>query len=320
MKQPLRIRWVLAHVPYDLFLRSANIFAQKVREKSQGQIEIEVIGLPEWNAKYRTPEGQEAIEHGSQVINLVNDGTVEMSQMLNVELCRIHEDLGVLEMPYLFQDHDHATKVLDGDIGMNLLNGLEQKSNVKGLAFTYSGGFRMIVGNKPIETVQDFQGERVRTSWTDVAHDTFHSLGAIPVDVRISETARAIQDNIVDVGENTWARYYRYGLDKVTKYVSDTKHSLFLTAMIINKDLWNSLTPELQQFMQEAALEAAASERAESLLDGQEAKARCAIDGITVYEWSDEELAKLKEITNRVYEMNKDKFPCGLVEAIKNSV
>lgn len=320
MNQPIRIRWVLAHVPYDLFLRSANIFAEKVREKSKGQIEIEVIGLPEWNAKYRTPAGQEAIEHGSRVIELVADGTVEMSQMLNTELCRIHEDLGVLEMPYLFRDHDHATKVLDGNIGMDLLGGLEQKSNVKGLAFTYSGGFRMIVGNKPVTNVEDFQGERVRTSWTDVAHDTFDSLGATPVDVRISETAKAITEQQVDLGENTWARYYRYGLDRVTKHVSDTQHSLFLTAVIINKDLWNSLSPEMQQFMQEAALEAAASERLESLEDGREAKARCAQDGITVHEWTKDELARLKEATSVVYDRNQDKFPVGLIDSIKHLV
>lgn len=319
MKQPIRLRWVLAHVPYDLFLRSANIFADKVREKSKGQIEIEVIGLPEWNAQYRTPEGKEAIEHGSEVIHLVNDGTIEMSQMLNTELCRLNKDLSALEMPFIFRDHDHATRVLDGNIGMNLLDGISKESNVKGLAFTYSGGFRMIVGNKPVQSAEDFAGNRVRTSWTDVAHETFNVLGAEPVDIRISETADAIMKDIVDLGENTWARYYRYGLDKCTKFVSDTKHSLFLTAIIINKDVWASLGEEMQKFMQEAALEAAASERLESLEDGEQAKARCAQDGIEVHEWNETELAKLKSITDVVYDKYNNFFPQGLINNIKSA-
>jgi TRAP-type C4-dicarboxylate transport system substrate-binding protein len=319
MKQPIRLRWVLAHVPYDLFLRSANIFADKVREKSNGQIEIEVIGLPEWNAEYRIPSGKEAIEHGSEVIHLVDNGTIEMSQMLNTELCRLNKDLSALEMPFIFRDHDHATRVLDGNIGMELLTGISKESNVKGLAFTYSGGFRMIVGNKPVESVEDFAGNRVRTSWTEVAHETFNVLGAEPVDIRISETADAIMKDVVDLGENTWARYYRYGLDKCTTHVSDTKHSLFLTAIIINKDVWASLGEEMQKFMQEAALEAAASERLESLEDGAQAKARCAQDGITVHDWNEEELAKLKSITDVVYDKYADFFAPGLIEDIKKS-
>jgi TRAP-type C4-dicarboxylate transport system substrate-binding protein len=317
MKQPLRLRWVLAHIPYDLFLRSANIFAEKVREKSAGRIEIEVIGLPEWNAKYCTPFGKEAIEHGSEVIHLVDNGTIEMSQMLNVDLCRLNQDLNALEMPFIFRDHDHATKVLDGEIGMNLLDGISKESNVRGLAFTYSGGFRMIVGNDPIQSIEDFQGKRVRTSWTPVAHTTFDLLGAKPVDIRISETADAILKDLVDLGENTWARYYRNGLDKCTSYVSDTKHSLFLTAIIINKEVWASLGEDMQKFMQEAALEAAVSERLESLEDGAQAKAQCAKDGITVHDWSEKELEKLKAITEVAYDQYRDFFTPGLIDSIK---
>ncbi len=319
MKQPLRLRWVLAHVPFDLFLRSANIFADKVREKSGGQIEIEIMGMPEFNEKYLIPAGKKPLTHGSEIIDLVNDGTIEMSQLLNGEMCKINKDLSALEMPFMFEDHDHATRVLDGQIGRKLLADLQNNSKIKGLSFTYSGGFQMIVGNKAIATTDDFKGERVRTSWTPVAHDTFKTLGATPMSVRISETAEALKNGVVDIGENTWARYYRFGLDKATRHVSDTKHSLFLTAIIMNQDIWNSFDAEMQNFIQEAALEAAVSERLESLEDGEQARQRAISEGITVTEWSAEEHAKMREQTSVLYEQYQDYFSPGLLDQIKSA-
>jgi TRAP-type C4-dicarboxylate transport system substrate-binding protein len=319
MKQPIRLRWVLAHVPYDLFLRSANIFAQKVAEKSHGQIEIEIMGMPEFNEKYLLPAGKKPLSHGSEIIDYVNDGTLEMSQLLNVEMCNINQNLGALEMPFMFNDHDHATRVLDGEIGRQLMDDLTKTSKVKGLSFTYSGGFRMIVANKPIATTDDFKGERVRTSWTDVSHDTFKSLGATPVDVRISETANAIMKDIVDIGENTWARYYRFGLDKVTRHISNTKHSLFLTCIIMNQDVWNSFDTEMQEFIQSAAIEAAVSERIESLEDGEQARQQAISEGITVTEWTVEDHSKLREMTSVLYDKYKDHFSPGLLDQIKSA-
>ena len=319
MKQPIRLRWVLAHVPYDLFLRSANLFADKVREKSGGQIEIEIMGMPEFSEKYLVPAGKPALTHVSEVIDMVNAGEIEMSQLINTEMAEINRDLSVLEMPFMFRDHEHVTRVLDGEIGQGLLNDLAKTSNLKGLSFTYSGGFQMVVANEPIKTAEDFAGKRVRTGWTDVASDTFKSLKADPVAVRISETADAIMKDMVDVGENTWARYYRSGLNKVSNFVSETQHSLFLTCIIINQEIWNSFDPDMQAFMQEAALEAARSERIESLEDGVQAKQQAIADGITVYEWTNEDRAQLKQVTDVLYEQYKDYFAPGLLDSIKRA-
>jgi TRAP-type C4-dicarboxylate transport system substrate-binding protein len=319
MKQPIRLRWVLAHVPYDLFLRSANLFAQKVLEKSQGQIEIEIMGMPEFSEKYLIPAGKPAVTHVSEVIDLVNAGVIEMSQLVNTEMANISRNLSVLEMPFIFKNHDHATRVLDGEIGRELLDDLAKSSNLKGLSFTYSGGFQMVVANEPLTTAKDFEGKRVRTGWTDVASSTFKAVGADPVAVRISETADAIMKDLVDVGENTWARYYRSGLNEVSNFVSETKHSLFLTCIIMNQHVWNQFDSEMQTFMQEAAIEAAVSERLESLADGEQAKKQAIQDGITVYEWKEEDLAQLQKATEVLYDQYKDYFSVGLIDSIKHA-
>ena len=318
MKQPLRLRWVLGHIPYDLFLRSANIFAKKLHEKTDGMVEIEIMGIDELNDRHLIPQGKAPIEHGYQLIELVNNGTIDMSQLLNTEMCNINKNMEVLELPFLFRDHDHATKVLDGEIGMGLLNDLSKNSNIKGLAFTYSGGFRMVVSTQPLSSVDDFAGKKVRTSWGAVAKNTFKVLDAETVNVRISETANAIRNNIVDSGENTWARFYRTGLNDVAKYVSETKHSLFLTCVIMNSKIWENFDPEVQAFMQEAALEAALGERVEALVDGEQAKQQAINDGIIVQEWDEVQHARLRQITLSTYDSYRDHFDAGLIDAIKN--
>jgi TRAP-type C4-dicarboxylate transport system substrate-binding protein len=125
--------------------------------------------------------------------------------------------------------------------------------------------------------------------------------------------------NMVDIGENTWARYYRFGLDKVTRHISNTKHSLFLTCIIMNQDVWNSFDPEMQKFIQEAAIEAAVSERLESLEDGEQARQQAISEGITVTEWTVEDHSKLREMTSVLYDKYKDHFSPGLLDQIKSA-
>ena len=144
MTQKTKLRWVLAHTPYDLFLRSANIFAQHVHEYSQGQIEIEILGLDQYEQKYN--HGEPIDKYA--VMDMVNDGVIDMSQMYTTQLGKINKDFRVLDLPFLFESHEHAARVLDGEIGQELMASLAEKSNIKGLAFTYSGGFRAIIGNK----------------------------------------------------------------------------------------------------------------------------------------------------------------------------
>jgi TRAP-type C4-dicarboxylate transport system substrate-binding protein len=316
MNKPLKLRWVLAHVPYDLFLRSANIFAKKVFEKSNGQIEIEVLGADKYIEKYMSNEQVDTVE-GVQFADLVHQGVVEMSQMYNTTLSHYNKDLRVLDLPFLFDNHDHAQKVLDGDIGLDMLRDLSKTSNIRGLAFTYSGGFRMIVGDEPL-TVDSLKGKKIRTSSSDSAIKTFEAVDAEPVNVPIYKMTDALKQGTVEIGENTWARYFRTNIDSVKRCVTDTKHSLFLTAIIINKQVWDGLSPEMQQCMQEAAIEAAQSERNESLEDNEMAIQRCKEEGIPVVEWDSTEIEKFKDMTKPVYDYFENEFPTGLIESIKS--
>jgi TRAP-type C4-dicarboxylate transport system substrate-binding protein len=222
------IRWVLAHEPYDLFLRAAEKFAAEVSEKTHGKIAIEVLGLTEYTEKYLN--GQTLDRY--KIKDLVNDGTIEMSQMYTTTLGLTDPDMFVLDMPFLFRDHDHVARVLDGEIGQSLMDSLADKSEIKGLAFTYSGGFRAIIGNRVIEAVEDLEGMKVRVAHSPVAEATMRAFGAEPVVIPIENLADALGEKVVDSGESTYPRIYSMRQNETATVINHTEHSLFLTTII----------------------------------------------------------------------------------------
>lgn len=315
MTQSRTIRWVLAHEPYDLFLRAAEKFSTEVREKTQGAIAIEVMGLSDYVERYN---GGRVLDR-YKIRELVDAGTIEMSQMYTTTLGLVDSDMFVLDMPFIFRDHDHAARVLDGEIGQELMQNLADRSNIQGLAFTYSGGFRAIIGNRVIESVEDMAGQRVRVAHCPVAEDTMRALGAEPVVMPIENLAAGIGDGAVDSGESTYPRIYSMGQNETARVINHTEHSLFLTTIIMNKGLWHSLTVEQQQIFQAAAIAAAHVERAESLEDIAITQQRAINDGIKVNFLTAAQQRQFQQATAVVYDKYQSYFNNDLIKRIQNS-
>ena len=148
-----KIRWVIAHEPLSLFVRAAEDLQRFVNEaQSAEKIEVEVMTLGEYSMKYN--DGVLVTKH--DLLDLMEQGKIEMSQMYTTWLAEdIEHDMLALEMPFIFEDHDHATRVLEGEVGEGLLEKITEKSNVRGMAFTYSGGFRNIIVDKPVSGLDD---------------------------------------------------------------------------------------------------------------------------------------------------------------------
>jgi TRAP-type C4-dicarboxylate transport system substrate-binding protein len=148
-----KIRWVIAHEPLSLFVRAAEDFQKFVNEaQSAEKIEVEVMTLKEYSERYN--DGVEVSKH--DLLDLMEQGKIEMSQMYTTWLAEdIEHDMLALEMPFIFENHEHATRVLEGEVGEELLEKITEKSNVRGMAFTYSGGFRNIITDKPVTSLKD---------------------------------------------------------------------------------------------------------------------------------------------------------------------
>jgi TRAP-type C4-dicarboxylate transport system substrate-binding protein len=306
------IKWVLAHEPIELFLRAAKVFASEVNARANGALDIEVMTMNEYSAKYNN--GIVVTKH--ELVDMINRGDIEMSQTYTVDIGEYDHEFRALDMPFLFESHDHATRVFEGPIGESLLAGLSQSAGVKGLAFTYSGGFRIIPGQEEVSRIEDLRGLKLRTSFSPVAIETFKAVGADVVPMELEEMTDAIQDKDIQVGESTYPRIYALGQDKVSKVINHTEHSLFLTSILINQDFWADLGEELQGIVADAAKVAANYERVISIEDVALTQSKAESDGIEVRRMSQEERARFKEATAHVYDM----FPelMGTVKKIQD--
>jgi TRAP-type C4-dicarboxylate transport system substrate-binding protein len=296
-----QLTWVLAHEPYNLFLRAATQFARDITEGTNGRYTIDVIGLDEWN---RRSDANKITTHASdraKVVDLVDNGTIDMATVYVNTLGNIDKNMWVLSMPFLFDGHDHAEKVIDGVVGRSLFDGLATKSNLKGLAFTYSGGFRMIPSVTAIESIKDFYNLTIRTGANPVALDTFRAVGANPVGMLIDQFRDAMNNNEVQAGETTYPRFFSMGHHEQAKYINHTEHSLFLTSIVMNKRLWADMTVDDQAVFAEAAISAAQIERKESLADIVRVQTEASAMNIPTVTMTATERQKFMDTTKTIY-------------------
>jgi TRAP-type transport system periplasmic protein len=311
-----KLTWVLAHEPYDLFLRAAEKFSQEVNQKTNGAFEIEILGIQEYAEKYNNGV---AVDNRTGLLDLLENGSIQLSQMYTTTLGQRSQDMFVLDLPFLFEGHDHAARVLDGEIGQQLFDSLSKESKIQGLAFTYSGGFRIVPSAEPIGKLEDLAGMRVRVPASPVARDTFEAIGAIPVEMPIEALSQGLAEKSVDAGESTYPRIYSMNQAQHSKSIAHTEHSLFLTSLIMNKDLWDSFDAETQQIFNQAALAAAQVERQESIEDIAKTQARAESDGITVTRLSERDTAEFKAATADLHDKYDGIFTKGLIGRIKTA-
>ena len=313
-QQTLKLTWVLAHVPYDLFLRSANAFAKSVAEQSNGAIEIEVLGKTEWEEKYHS--GADLGNRG--ILRKLEAGEIAMSQTYSTVLGMLNEDFYTLDMPFLFEGHEHAARVLDGEVGEYLLSGLSKTSGARGLAFTYSGGYKMVALNKDVRSIADFAGMKLCCGTSPVSEATFRAIGAEPLAMGVDGFTPSVAAGECEGGENVFPRYFRSAVNTVTDFVADTEHALFLTSIVISNKVWDSLTQEQRDIIAKAAKVVAVEEREESLIDGAAAKVRATEEGIQVVAWTPEAIAEFKAAVGSVYSEFDGHFSTDLVKQIKD--
>ena len=161
---------------------------------------------------------------------------------------------------------------------------------------------------------------KLRTNRNPVAQETFKVLGGVDVFVCETEDTRAhIIEGDCEGGETVYSRIYPLGQNEVTKSVIDSKHSLFLTTMIMRDDFWAILSPEVRAVIKDAAIKAGRREREVTIQDGENAKQQLIDDGIDVIDLSAEETAEWKEKTQTVYKKFEPTFTPGLIDRIKKA-
>lgn len=311
------INWVLAHEPYHVFIKAAENFSNEILAETNGRFKINVIDLDQWNEAAKTSLTNQTTDR-EKIVSLVDSGAIDMATVYANTLGVIDKDMYALTMPFLFDSHETAQKTIDGPIGQHMLAKVAETSNVRGLVFTYSGGFRIVPSLNTVEKLEDFYRMRIGCGNNPVAVDTFKAVGAETVPMFIEDLTLKLASGEVDGGETTYTRFFVLGQDQHTKCINDNEHSLFLTSLVINKQLWERLGTDVQQIFAAAALRAAKIEREDSLADNLVIQKRASDVGIPTISMSNKERARFKSATNELYSKYTTYFSSGLLDQLKN--
>jgi len=312
MTEPKIVSWVIAHEPEHLFIRTARAFADEIEKTSKGKLIVEILTASDYLKKDKTAKlGPDGNVHFRCIFDALEDGRVAMSQTQTSVFGRINKDFFALDLPFLFKDHDHVTSVMEGSVGRELCESLSERSGVRGLAFTYSGGYRVIGSNRPIDTLTALQDSSVRVGHNPVNYVTMKTLGITPQKRDyLGYGYDVIEQGSDDATETTYLRFKG-------KHVLKTQHNMYMTTIAVSTKFWDELDTETQELFQAAAVKAAQIERQWSIEDCDKFERECVENGVEIHELTASELAQLENMTKSVYTEVDEWFSPGLVDKLK---
>ncbi|WP_249872586.1 TRAP transporter substrate-binding protein [Oceanobacillus saliphilus] len=222
-------------------------FARLVEEKTDGRYNIEVYA-----------GGQLGEE--SEILEQLQLGTIELARVNAIPLTQFSDQIGVLSMPYLFDDPDEKWEKLNGEVGQELLGTLDG-SGLKGLAFYDSGERSFYNSVRPVSTPEDMKGLQIRVQSSDLAIAIVESLGASATPMEYGEVYSALQTGVIDGAENNFPSYYTAGHYEVTPYFTVNGYQGTPEVLLASQSIWDDLSEEDRQAFSEAAMESVEVQR-----------------------------------------------------------
>ena len=208
-----------------------------------------------------------------EIMDAVKSGNVAIGSPSGAA-STVFPELGVFLVPYLVRDYAHAYKMFNGEIGKSLDEQLQKKYKLKILLF-FDYGFRHFWNSKrPVAKPDDLKGLKMRVQQGKVFADTVNGLGANAVPMAWSEVVPAAQQGVIDGADLPIVNINALKIYEVSKYASMTFHNYGPSLVVMNLDIWKSLTPDQQKLMREVSLEAQKKVRnqTESVDNPQKAK------------------------------------------------
>lgn len=189
--------------------------------------------------------------------------------------------MNVLAMPFLFRSIEHMQNVLDGPIGNEILGSFEPYGFV-GLAFYDSGARSIYNAVRPVKSIADLKGLRIRVQQSELMSEMIRSLGAEPVELPYGQVLTGLATHLVDGAENNWPSFVTTDHYKYAGHYTLTEHTMSPEVLVISLKAWRSLSADDQIIFREAAVRSSRfmREKWRDLEEQSQLKAQAA--GITV--------------------------------------
>ena len=279
-------------------------FADEVYEKSNGRIAVDV---------YESSILGDEVSYMEQL----QAGTVDVAKLSIGTLSGLYEDTQVFLLPFLFKNNTEMWKVLEGDVGTTIKNGLNDYS-IQGIGFTDCGS-RCFYTTTEVKTIDDFKGLPIRVQNNQLMNSMVSNLGANPVNVAANEVYSALQTGVCKGGENNPNIILSDSLYEVAPYVLMDNHTTTMDVICMNLDLWESLSDEDKAIVDEAMADATAYDREIWDASIDESLQTIKDKGATIVEPDDATLDYFREAMAPIYEEYSAKY-ATLLDAINTTL
>lgn len=241
-------------------------FAEEVKTRSNGTIIIKI-----------QPGG--TLGNEQELCDNVSNDTDAFTKISSTILETKTELAKIYSLPYLFRDADHLWKVLDGEIGKELLD-MALAQNLKGICY-FDAGARSFYTKTKVATPSDLRGIKIRVQKSVMMQKLVETLGASPQQIAFSELYTALDTGVVQGAENNIPSYYTQRHYKVTPYFVFDEHVCIPDILLMSAQRWNRLTPDERKIIMDSAEVAKAFQKELWIEDNREQIEKMKAEGVT---------------------------------------
>jgi tripartite ATP-independent transporter DctP family solute receptor len=275
-----------------------------IAERSNGRHEIKVFH------SHQLGEEKETLEQ-------TRAGAIDLNRTNVALIGNLVPSTNVLAMPFLFRSIEHMQKVLDGPIGAEILNSFEPYGFV-GLAFFDSGSRSIYNSVRPIRSLADLKGLRIRVQQSEQMSEMIRSLGADPVELPYGQVLTGLATKLIDGAENNWPSFVTTNHYKYAGYYTLTEHTMSPEVLVMSQKAWATLSTEDKEIFREAALRSSRfmRERWHDLEDQSRKRAEAA--GVTIV--TDFDRKPFEQAMTGIYaRAQRDPAAAQLIERIRKA-
>lgn len=242
-------------------------FKESVEKRSQGAV---TVSIHPGSSLGSLRQMFESIGLGTQEAGMFDAGTPANAE----------PSIGVLELPYIFQDLAHVHRVTDGPIGSQVYESVRKRTGVRTIA-NYDTTFRKTFSKRAINAIGDMKGMKIRVPEVPAYVETFKLLGANPTPVPWGELYTSLSSGVVDGFENKAEAAFGARLHEQAKFAAYTGH-IYVPNFLMVSDRWfTSLSADNQKAILEAAKESETWQRARALQSEVEFEDKMKAAGVT---------------------------------------
>lgn len=216
-----------------------------------------------------------------EMVELLQIGSLAMTKVSASPLEGFAPEMKIFSIPYIFRDNEHFWRVLNSDLGDELLSGVED-FRLKGLGYYDAGSRSFYTNDKPIETPSDLNGLKIRVLNSPTAVATVRALGGAATPVAWGELYTALQQGVVDGAENNPPSYYLSRHYEIARYYSLDEHTSVPDVMLASLPVWESLNEQQQMWLTKAMEDSVEYQRELWKTSTQASLKKVKAEGVTV--------------------------------------